>query len=167
MLPAVNPQEHCKTPGRFHPSPVPFSRATKPHTPPAALPKKPGPSLPRCPSARPQPARSPRPPTPLSPWPLLTAAPISRFLPIAHARIKTSTAFTAVSQEERAWQFRPLHFLSLRLSVLMLSLPQAALPEILVAIKEKSKVIPKHLGKRTNINHISSTFGSAWKTNCM
>lgn len=58
-------------------------------------------------------------------------------------------------------------FLSLRLSVLMLSLPQAVLPEILVAIKEKSKVIPKHLGKRTNINHISSTFGSTRKANCM
>lgn len=91
----------------------------------------------------------------------------SHFLPAPHAHIKTSTAFTAVSQEKRAWQLCPLYFLPLQLSVLMLSLPQAVLHEILVVIKEKSKVILKRLGKRTNINHILSTFGSTQKANYM
>jgi len=34
-------------------------------------------------------------------------------LPVGHAYIKTSTAFTAVSQEKGAWEFHPLYFISI------------------------------------------------------
>lgn len=39
-------------------------------------------------------------------------------------------------------------FLPLQLSVHMFNLPQAVLPQILVAINEKSKVRMKHFGKK-------------------
>lgn len=128
------------------------------HTQAASLPRCPAgpwdsPAL--CPSAHPQPARSLLSllPTHFSPSLLLTTTLISHFLPAAHAHIKTSTAFTAVSQEERAWQFLSLYLSSI--SVFVLSLPQAILPEILAAIKEKSKETVKHLGgKKKCKSHI-------------
>lgn len=112
-----------------------------PHTPPASLPRCPARSLghPLCPPVHPELVSSPLSLLLLISHPCLCSPRlISHFLPIAHAHIKTSTVFTAVSQEERAWQFCPLYFLPLQLSVLMLSLPQAVLPEILVVIKEQS-----------------------------
>lgn len=46
-------------------------------------------------------------------------------------------------------------FLPLQLSLFVLSLPQAILPEILVAIKEKNKETVKHLGgKKKCKSHI-------------
>lgn len=168
MLPAQStPRNTAKPRGSSTRPRSPF------HGPPSHTPRlqlSPKSQVPRSPDA-PLPARSqPAPPV----LPLLShpgrCSPRLRSLasfPLHMHALKVPQLLQLWARKKGHENFVHYIFLSLRLSVLMLSLPQAVLPEILVAIKEKSKVIPKHLGKRTNINHISSTFGSAWKTNCM
>lgn len=136
-------------------------------------------SHPSCPSAHPEPVHSPHSLLQLISHPCccspqlwsLTSFPL-------HMHTLNHPQFSQLWARKKGHDnFIHYYFLLLQFLVLKLSLPQAVLPEILVVIKEKSKVILKHLGERTNINHIFKHFwehtesklhvNPSWKISCL